>query len=72
MTAVVPPRATTFPRDATIPKPWPRWLPAAVFGVFLALSVVELAFGLARAPRAPADVELPAAAAHMDSPGAAK
>jgi hypothetical protein len=32
-------------------KPWPKWIPLAVFGAFLGLSLVELAVGIALAPK---------------------
>jgi len=48
--------------DKPKPKPWPKWLPLAVFGAFFALSLVELAVGIALAPKDPVAAEVGAGA----------
>jgi hypothetical protein len=50
-------------------KPWPRWLPAVIFGAFLVLSVVELAIGLARGGHAAAHADVAPAAVEAELPG---
>jgi hypothetical protein len=39
-------------------KPWPKWLPFAIFGVFFGLSLIEIGVGLALAPKSPVAAEM--------------